>query len=139
MHKEITLPLSKVFFSLRFHNSKGRYRRIKSITKDWLKKVDIKYDKLIIETNGVDNPPSKNISKIPKFYFRNRYYHAQKHHFRYFIEDIVENAIRLSFSCDYVFLIEQPYNSKENFQDLPNNIFRVKDWSAIKEKIKELG
>lgn len=138
-HKEIALPFSKTLFNLRIHATKIRYRRIKSLTKDWLNKVEINYDKLIIETNGVDNPPSKNISKIPKLYFRNRYYHAQKQHFRYFIEDIVENAVKLSFSCDYVFLIEQPYNSKDNYRDLPNNIIRVKDWSAIKEKIRELG
>ena len=116
-----------------------RYFKIKNLTKSWLKEAQIKYDNLIIETSAVDNPPAKTLWQIPKPSFRNRYYFARKQHYRYFVEDIPENAIKLSLSCDYIFLIEQPYNSIADYPDLPKNIIRVKNWSAIKEKIRELG
>jgi uncharacterized HAD superfamily protein len=133
------LPLLKILSTTQLYKNKLRYFKIKKITKRWLKKVQINYDKLIIETSSVDNPPAKTLGQIPRPSFRNRYYFARKQHFRYFVEDIPENAIKLSLSCDYIFLIEQPYNSQVDYPDLPKNIIRVKNWSAIKEKIRELG
>lgn len=72
--------------------------------------------------------------------FKNRFYYTNKKPYRYFIEDTPENAIKLASTCEYVFLIEHPYNSEINFKEnLPINVIRVKNWSEIKNTIKKLG
>lgn len=138
-NKQINLQLLKLISKMNLYNRRLRYFKIRQLTKRWLKKVGIKYDKLLLETNGFDNPPARTLMRIPKIHFRNRFYYAKTDHFRYFVEDVPENAIKLSMSCDYVFLINQPYNTELLYPNLPKNIIRVKNWSAIKEKIRELG
>ena len=59
--------------------------------------------------------------------------------YRYFVEDLPENAIKLASTCEYVFLIKQPYNTELQYPNLPSNVLRVKDWNEILDKIKELG
>ena len=77
---------------------------------------------------------------ITKSQFKNRFFYTGKKPYRYFVEDTPEIAIKLSYNCEYVFLLEQTYNTKEQFtQELPANIIRVKDWEEIKNRIKELG
>lgn len=120
---------------------KFRVDSMKQITKEWLKKNNIYYDKLIIEKRNVY---SFNL----RGKFKNRFYFAKKFKIKFFIEDDLEKAIKLSYICDVVFLFSQPYNEPNaNLpQDInklrmnfPSNIIRVNNWSEIYEHIKRLS
>jgi len=117
-------------------------KSLKKITKDWLKQYEIPYNDLFIEKTGID-VTSANFSLvgfifgIAKSNFRNRFFYTRKKSYRYFIEDTIENAIKLSRNCEYVFLLNQPYNNSNNA--LPSNVIRVENWIEIREKIRELG
>lgn len=113
------------------------------ITKNWLNKNNIEYDNIYIEKNSIDT--SKRSFSIWGLLFntsinnfKNRFYYTSKCPYRYFIEDDIENAIKLAVNCEYVFLIDQPYNQIEK-ENLPENIIRVKGWDDIKLEIKKLG
>ena len=54
----------------------------------------------------------------------------------FIVEDSYEYAIICADAGVKVFLIDKPWNQKEN---LPENIIRVKDWKEIQEKIKEFN
>lgn len=65
---------------------------------------------------------------------------ARKREMRYFVEDDLKNAVRLSYVCDVVFLVSQPYNQPneslglaENHRrtGLPANVVRVTGWDDI--------
>lgn len=109
---------------------------LKIITRKWLKKENIVYDKLIIEKGN-------DYSSSPSLKFKNRFYYSKKKKIRFFIEDEPEKAIKLSFICDVVFLMARPYN-KENLTSVktnlrnhfPSNIIRVSDWDEIFRYIK---
>jgi uncharacterized HAD superfamily protein len=92
------------------------------ITKSWLKTNKIKYKKLLIEKSSLD--------------LKNRFYYTRKEAYKYFIEDDLKNALKLSCSCEYVFLLDHPYNQYDLIK-IPSNIIRVKSWKEIREKIKE--
>jgi len=63
---------------------------LKQITKTWLKKNGFKYNKLIFE-KGNDYSLNK------KGKFKNRFYIASKKRIKFFIEDDIEKAIKLSY------------------------------------------
>lgn len=118
-----------------------RYWAIHRITKKWLIQNAIKSDSLVIEKAGIDKPPKKSpIYRLFNSNFKTRYYYSKKYSYRYFVEDDLKNATKLASNCEYVFLMDQPYNRCEgsNFS-IPPNIIRVNSWAEIKEKIKELG
>lgn len=123
----------------------GKKSKLKRLTKKWLKNAKIPFNNLFIEKSSIDYS-SRSLSFFGIIYnisngqFKNRFYYTNKKPYRYFIEDTPENAIKLASTCEYVFLIEQPYNSEANFQEsLPINVIRVKNWSEIKNIIKKLG
>jgi len=128
-----------------------RKKKLVKITKKWLKKNNIPVSKkwfgikkrIYIEKTGIDS--SKRSFTIWGLFlnisvgnFKNRFYYTLKRPYRYFIEDDIDNAIKLANNCEYVFLLDQPYNKRKNSK-LPDNIIRVKTWNEIKYKIKELG
>lgn len=86
------------------------------------------YVKLIIE---------KGYEEITEPYqmFRNRFYESSKNNIKFFVEDDLRKAIKLSYICDFIFLLDHPYNQEKS---LPNNVFRVKSWDEIYRKIREL-
>ncbi|MEI6352424.1 MAG: hypothetical protein WCO35_00605 [Candidatus Nomurabacteria bacterium] len=52
-----------------------------------------------------------------------------------FIEDSLKNSLDIAQHNIPVILLDNPWNQEEN---LPENIFRVKDWNEILQKIEEL-
>ncbi|MBS2210261.1 hypothetical protein KEM09_02560 [Carboxylicivirga mesophila] len=116
---------------------------IKKITKEWLNRYNIEYDKLYIERTSIDKGRMKfiflgSLFNLIRKDFKNRFFYTNNKPYRYFVEDDINNAKKLSRYCEYVFLIEQTYNCNTEI-DMPINIIRVKDWKEIKEYIKELG
>jgi len=129
----------------------SRKINIGKITKEWLKRYNIPVSKkwfglkkrIYIEKTGIDSSKRSFtiwglLLNISVGNFKNRFYYTVKRPYRYFIEDDIDNAIKLANNCEYVFLFDQPYNKKNN-NKLPDNIIRVKTWAEIKYKIKELG
>lgn len=122
----------------------GKRSRLKRITKEWLKKNNIPYNQLFLEQSGIDFSARSfsfqgiyfNISTAK---FKNRFFRTAKRPYRYFVEDSFENAFKLASTCEYVFLIEHPYNDEKHNKALPDNVIRVSSWVEIKKKIKELG
>jgi len=102
---------------------------INFITKNWLKLNNILYDKLVIE-KGNENI----IDKRGRLY--NRFHISGKKKIRFFIEDDLEKAVKLTYLCEAVFLIDHPYN--QDFGEIvpPNNLIRVKDWNEIYKRIR---
>ena len=94
---------------------------IDRITRLWLKKHGLKYDKLIIEKGNEDVPD-------PRGHIRNRFFKSREYKIKYFVEDDLEKAVKLAYICDIVFLIDQPYNQVLN--EVPSNIIPVKSWDA---------
>lgn len=114
---------------------------IKLITVKWLKKNNFQYDKIFFE-HGND------VVSYPRVHFNNRFNHSRKKTIKYFIEDDINKAIKLSFICDVIFLIEHPYNIEhhglpatvnERRRNIPSNIIRVTNWQDIYEKIRTLS
>ena len=104
-------------------------KAIKKITKDWLKKNNIEYDKLTIE-NGSEYTPN------PKMWTKSRFQSARKQNYAYFVEDELPKARKLAQFCDIVFLLDHPYNQCSDTNET-NNIKRVKDWNEIYQILKE--
>ncbi len=113
-------------------------KNIDKITRLWLFENGIKFPrsfkkhnndvKLIIEKGSED-------IKEPCQMFKNRFYESSKKNIKFFVEDDLRKAIKLSYICDFIFLLDHPYNQERN---LPNNVFRVKSWEEIYRKIREL-
>lgn len=124
-------------------NKQWNQLTLSEITKNWLSKNQIEYDNIFIEKNGI-----KTSKRSFGFWhlmlglsgkkFKNRFYLTSKNSYRYFVEDDIDNAIKLSVNCEYVFLINQPYNI-ETKETLPRNIIRVNGWNDIKSEIKKRG
>ena len=121
--------------------SRFKINPLKIMTMEWLDKYKIPYDRLIVEEGN-------DYSSDPFINFNNRFYISRKKKIRYFIEDDVEKAIKLSFICDIVFLISQPYNEPsedltEHLQllrkNLPSNVVRVKEWIDIYQNIRRFS
>jgi uncharacterized HAD superfamily protein len=119
----------------------SRYRAIHTITKKWLIQNGIPRDSLFLEKSGIDkNPSTTFLVRLFKTNFKNRFFYSKKYSYRYFVEDDLKNAIKLAANCEYVFLMNQPYNQiLDHNLVIPHNIIRVYSWKEIKEKIKELG
>lgn len=100
-------------------------------TKQWLKTNGIVFNKVKFEKGNYDSPISLFNSR-----YKTRYYYAQKYKIRYFVEDNVRNAEKLSRICEYVFLIDHPYNQNDK---LPYNVIRVSGWKDISEWLKQLN
>jgi len=99
------------------------------ITKDWLKKEEIVYDKLIVEkgnTHTVD----------PRIKTRNRFVISRKKNARIFVEDDLSKAVKLADICEVVFLIDHPYNRVD--VALPNNLIRVTSWDEIYRCVRRM-
>jgi len=90
------------------------------------------YKKLYLEKGNYNLPVG-----IKGSLYKNRYYFSQSWKIKYFVEDEPLKAIKLATICQYVFLIEHPYNMDCN--NLPFNVIKVKSWPEIYDKIKELG
>jgi len=103
---------------------------LKQITKEWLKQNKFKYNNFIFEKGN-------DYSSDPRGRFNNRFYVARKKKIRYFVEDDLEKAIKLSYICDFVFLFDQPYN--QTTEKISANIIRVKSWNEIYKKIRKLS
>lgn len=102
---------------------------ISLLTKNWLMSNNILYDKLVIE-KGNENV----LDKRGRLY--NRFHISGKKKIRYFIEDDLEKAVKLTYLCDAVFLIDHPYNRNFGEIEPPSNLIRVNDWNEIYKRIR---
>ncbi|MCM8822908.1 MAG: hypothetical protein NC831_08950 [Candidatus Omnitrophica bacterium] len=139
----LKLLLLKVATKLRFPLALIKLLKeepIKVITKQWLKKNNIIYNKLVFEKgNDYSSDTSGN--------FRNRFYISRKEKIRFFVEDDLEKAIKLAYTCDVVFLMKHPYNQpndklqkeiKEIRRNLLSNIIVVNNWTEIYQHLRRL-
>lgn len=144
-HKTLGCKLLRFFASSRrLQHLAIRYKNIAihQLTKEWLKKHKIKPFKLYLEKGN-------DYSSDPKLHLRNRFYIAAKKKIRYFVEDDLNNAIKLAYICDTVFLIKQPYNSPDARKvftskrivnnDLPTNIVIVDSWEDILRIMRQIS
>ena len=134
--EEKTFPPNRVEeYKEKWHKVEMGWRRkgkaIKKVTKDWLKKHEIQYDKITIES-GSEYTPN------PRMWSKSRFQSARKGNYAYFVEDELPKAKKLAEFCDIVFLLDQPYNqSGENNEEKIKNMIRVKDWEEIYQIFKE--
>jgi uncharacterized HAD superfamily protein len=127
-------------FLFKWYNQKHKFLAITKITKKWLKKYKISYNSLLVEKAAIDVESARfYFFGRPKNNYKNRFYYSRKESYRYFIEDDVRNAIKLAANCEYVFLMNHPYNQETINSTIPKNIIRVNNWNEIKEHIRELG
>nr|WP_299214381.1 hypothetical protein [uncultured Allomuricauda sp.] len=68
----------------------------------------------------------------------NRFQGSKTKKIKFFFEDTPENAIKLSRICDYVFLLQEPYNN-ENRYKYPKNIIMVDSWNDVYRWFKALS
>ena len=105
---------------------------IKNRTKEWLKEKGISYNKIFFEKGNIDRPITAFGAK-----YKTRFYYSAKQNIKYFVEDNIYNAEKLSHICKYVFLFSHEYNKNEHIA-LPFNVIRVSSWKDVLDKIKEL-
>lgn len=105
---------------------------IKKQTKKWLKDKGILYNKIYFEKGNIDRPVSAFDTK-----YKTRFFYSAIHNIKYFAEDNINNAEKLSHICKYVFLFNHEYNKNESIE-LPYNVIRVSSWSEVLDRIKEL-
>ncbi len=114
---------------------------IHRITKRWLDKNGIPYGKLQIEFGN--DYTTHTGTKI-----MNRFTLSKRRKIKYFVEDDLQKAIKLSFICDIVFLISHPYNQPQDHlsdeenkkrSDLPTNVIIVEGWKDIESWMKKLA
>ena len=112
------------------YREKWKRESIASITHAWLKKNDIASDKVTIEKSiTIKKAKIPLFSKTGRFLLRNQFFNANrfsfaaKKRYRYFIEDDISKAIKLSHLCEVVFLMDQPYNREIDY--MPSNIIRI--------------
>jgi len=132
------LPLKDKLWKL---INKSKTDPLRQITKEWLEKHNFLCRKLIFEKGN-------DYSSDPRGKFRNRFYLARKKKIRFFAEDDLEKAVKLSYICDLIFLFSHPYNEPdENLpidinklrENLPSNIIKVKNWTEIYQQIRRLS
>jgi len=111
------------------------------ITKDWLKRHGFEFDKLVVEKGN-------DYSTDPIGHANNRFHYASHTNMRYFVEDDVVKAAKLAYICDFVFLLEHPYNKpnedmptyvREVADSLPTNVLPVKDWNEVWQHLRRLA
>ena len=119
------------------HRSSIRY-----ITRYWLRSRGIAFDSLLVERGN------ENIV-YARGRYENRFNYARRKRIRFFVEDDWIKAIKLSYVCDVVFLIDHPYNqaaesdhSKHSdasiIGKLPANVVRVTSWLELKKILSQL-
>ena len=104
------------------------------ITEEWLKQIRVSYDGLT--NDGLQTGLRKLLGIRP----RDRFKAVASGQYRAFIEDHWQNAMRLAPHCEFVFLLNQPYNEDSAIAEqspgreplaLPGNVVRVRDWDEI--------
>lgn len=112
-------------------------KNIDKITRLWLFENGIKFPRSFKKYNNnvrlIIEKGNEEVTE-PREMFKNRFFESSKNNIKFFVEDDLRKAIKLSYICDFVFLLDQPYNQEKI---LPNNIFRVKSWEEIYRKIRE--
>ncbi len=105
-------------------------------------KHGITFDSLLVERGNENIVYSRGR-------YENRFNYAKKKRIRFFVEDDWVKALKLSYVCDVVFLIDHPYNrsaAQENSKHanelvigkLPTNVIRVASWGELKKIISQL-
>lgn len=119
-------------FPLSMVEKVGNLRRkpLDVVTRLWLKEQGIAYDKLFIERGGEE-------IQDPRGHVQNRFVKSREYRIKYFVEDDAENAAKLAYICDVVFLLLQPYN--EAAKNLPGNVIPVKGWNEIYASLRRLA
>ena len=105
---------------------------ISKITKCWLKEKSFSKHKDFQLEKAHVHVTSSRLNNLT----RNRYLLTKARKIEIFVEDTLENAIKLSQFCNIVFLIDHPYNQT---LELPYNVVRVADWNEIYEFLKIVG
>lgn len=105
---------------------------IKKQTKKWLKDKGILYDKIYFEKGNINRPVKAFDTK-----YKTRFFFSSQQNIKYFVEDNIHNAEKLSHICKYVFLFNHGYNENESIE-LPYNVIRVSSWSEVYDRINEL-
>jgi len=103
---------------------------LKQMTKEWLERYNFEFDKFIFEKGN-------DYSSDPRGEFNNRFYVSRMKRIRFFVEDDLEKAKKLSYICDIVFLFDQPYNRERT--GIPANIIPVNSWNEIYKKIRKFS
>ncbi len=112
------------------------------ITTYWLRSRGIVFDSLLVERGN------ENIV-YARGKYENRFNYARRRRIRFFVEDDWIKAIKLSYVCDVVFLVDHPYNqAAEGDQSkhadasiigkLPANVVRVTSWLELKKILSQL-
>ncbi len=115
-------------------DQKGKTYDLKKYTKIWLKNVGIKQHRIFFEKGNFDRPISSKTAL-----YKNRFYISAKRKIEFFIEDEPIKARKLANICKFVFLIDHPYNKEvDPSKPFPINVIRLKGWSDIETKIKDL-
>ena len=115
---------------------------IQYITKYWLRTRGIVFDSLLVERGN------ENII-YARGRYENRFNYARRKRIRFFVEDDWTKAIKLSYLCDVVFLMDHPYNRSADddpfthahasvIGKLPTNVIRVKSWLELKKVLAQL-
>jgi len=115
---------------------------IRYITKYWLRIDEIAYDSLLVEKGNENIVYSRGR-------YENRFNYAKKKKIKFFVEDDWVKALKLSYICDVVFLIDHPYNRSASTDQtkhqnetiigrLPANVVRVESWDHLKKTIAQL-
>lgn len=114
-------------------DASAQRRLMRRHTKQWLDANGFTYQKLYLD-KGSDAAYEPDVAQV------NRFEVARKRDIRYFVEDYLKKAVKLSYICDVVFLISHPYNQPheslgpaENRRrsNLPDNLVRVTSWNDI--------
>lgn len=136
----ILINLPNIPFTKRF-SFRLKEKPLEAITIKWLKDNGIIYDEFFLEKgNDFSSDPGGN--------FKNRFYIARKKQIKFFVEDDLEKAKKLSYICDLVFLFSQPYNKSNKSLNkeindkrvkLPDNIIRVENWDDIYKFIRSVS
>jgi hypothetical protein len=108
----------------------------------WLHRNGISFDSLLVEKGNENLVYSRGR-------YENRFNYAKRKKIRLFVEDDWVKAVKLSYLCDVVFLIDHPYNRPDPNNSakhsnasiigrLPGNVIRVYSWSELKKLITQL-
>jgi hypothetical protein len=115
---------------------------IRYITKYWLRANGIAYNSLLVEKGNENIVYSRGR-------YENRFNYAKRKKIKFFVEDDWVKSIKLSYICDFVFLIAHPYNQGSDGDPfrhenesiigrLPANVLRVNSWIDLKKAIAQL-
>ena len=103
---------------------------MRKITKRWLHSHGFPFDRLIVEGGNT-------YTRDPMLSTRNRFIISGRKNIRVFVEDSLPNAGKLADFCEIVFLIDHPYNQLGTIE-IPNNVFRIRSWSDMYEKLRDV-